>query len=319
MHRVAILTFDHAPLFELACAVELFGLKRPEFDTWYQCDVISFDPGLLNTTANVLVKPKAANRLSKYSTLVIPGWPFADRKADKVLIKELLKFHASGKRIISFCTGAFLLAELGILDNRQATTHWAYADTFKTKFPEVEYVDDVLYVYDGQVGCSAGSASGIDLGIEIIRNDFGYKAANQVARRMVLSAHRNGGQSQFVETPVLEKPNQFSKSLDWAIKNLAKPLDINTLAEKANMSRRTFDRKFKSTLKLSPKVWLTNQRVMKAKELLENKQLSIEKIAELSGFETATTMRHHFRKSMSISPTQYRDQFCCSAIRAAAA
>jgi AraC family transcriptional activator FtrA len=210
---------------------------------------------------------------------------------------------------VSFCSGAFLLAELGLLDGRKATTHWRYAEFFKARFPSVHYVDDVLYVYDGKIGCSAGSAAALDLGIEIIRQDFGYKIANQVARRLVLSAHRQGGQSQFVETPVLQSPGQFAKALDWALKHLSEAIDVNNMAERANMSRRTFDRKFRSSLNQSPKEWLTTQRLNLAKELLEMETANVEKVASLCGFESAITFRHHFRKNIGVSPGQYRKQF----------
>ncbi len=309
MHRVAVLANEQVALFELACAVELFGLPRPDFDSWYQCDVVTFSQGPVQATANVQLEVKSVSRLNSYATLIVPNWPTNAGEVPQSVAKEILRFYKSGKRILSFCSGAFLLAELGLLTNRKATTHWRYADIFQQRFPDVSYVDDVLYAYDGQIGCSAGSASGIDLGLEIIREDFGYKAANQVARRLVLSAQRSGGQSQFVDSTAPQQSSQFAKSLDWAVKNLSKPIDIDSLARNANMTRRTFDRKFKSAIKLSPKIWLTQQRVNKAKELLEDQQLSVEKIAELSGFETATTMRHHFKRTVGISPTQYRSQF----------
>jgi AraC family transcriptional activator FtrA len=211
--------------------------------------------------------------------------------------------------MVSFCSGAFLLAELGVLEARQATTHWRYAEQFKQRFHNIQFLDDVLYVYDGKIGCSAGSASAIDLGLEIIRQDFGYQIANKVARRLVVSAHRLGGQSQFVETPILAVPNQFSAAIDWASNHLNDDIGVNEMASRANMSRRTFDRKFRSSFNLSPKVWLTQQRLEKAKQLLEIGAHSVEKIAELSGFDNAITMRHHFRKCLSISPMQYRHQF----------
>lgn len=309
MHKVAILTYNNASLFELGCAVELFGLKRPEFKEWYDCDVVTFEEGLLASTSNILIQAKKIETLAPYTTLIIPSWPTDARIVDKTLAIAITKFYRSGKRLFSFCSGAFLLAELGFLKGGRATTHWCYAKKFKERFPEVNYADDVLYVYDDTIACSAGSAAAIDLGIEIIRNDYGYKVANQVARRMVLSAHRDGGQSQFIETPMLEAPKQFSKALDWALNNLEIPININTFASKANMTRRTFDRKFKSSFNLTPKEWLTTQRIQRAKELLESKSLSIEQVAELAGFANAITMRHHFRKILGISPKRYQEKF----------
>lgn len=309
MHKIAILANANVALFELACAVELFGLERPEFESWYACQVVSFAPGLQQATCNVQLQAKSVTSLKTFDTIIVPNWPTAPQSIDDSLAKEFLQFHAAGKRILSFCSGAFLLAELGILDGRQATTHWRYAETFKSRFPKAKYIEDVLYVYDGEVGCSAGSAAGIDLGLEIIREDFGHKVANAVARRMVLSAHRSGGQAQFVDESVAKRPDQFARALDWALQNLSQAINIDSLAHNANMTRRTFDRKFKASLKQSPKSWLIQQRLNKAKELLEDRQLNIEQVAASVGFETATTMRHHFKRNIGISPTQYRSQF----------
>ncbi|CAH0543194.1 helix-turn-helix domain-containing protein [Vibrio marisflavi] len=310
--RVAILSFPHVAMFEIACAVELFGLPRPEFESWYQCEVVSFEHAPLETTAGLQLQAKAVKQLDDYDMLVVPSWPASQSNLPPLLAEQVLRCYQHGKRIVSFCSGSFLLAELGILEGRNATTHWRYAQQFQQRFPNLNYLDDVLYVYDGQIGCSAGSASAIDLGLEIIRQDYGYTVANQVARRLVMSAHRHGGQSQFVETPVLAVPNQFAQSIDWALSHLNEDIDINSLAARANMSRRTFDRKFRSSFNLSPKAWLTQQRLEKAKVLLENEGYSIEKVAELSGFDNSTTMRHHFRKLLSISPNQYRQQFAAN-------
>lgn len=317
--KVAVLTRDHGALFELGCAVELFGLPRPEFDPWYQCEVVTFSPGPLNMLGGLQMTARQVDSLDDYDMLIVPGWPARGADLDPVHREALLRFYAAGKRLLSFCSGAFLLAELGVLDGRKATTHWRYADIFKQRFPAVQYVDDVLYVYDNSIGCSAGSAAAIDLGIEVIRRDFGYNIANQVARRLVMSAHRKGGQSQFVETPVLERASQFTQALDWAIKNIRDTIDINLLAKKALMSRRTFDRKFRSTFNMTANEWLIQQKLNLAKALLESgvqksvnqkaSRCNIDVIAEQSGFMNAVTMRHHFRKSLGVSPRQYQEQF----------
>jgi AraC family transcriptional activator FtrA len=308
MTRVAILIRDNAPLFELGCAVELFGLPRPEYSDWYSCDVVTFDKGPLRSTAGVQVLARTIKRLDAYDLLVIPGWQTDLQTVPEPIARNIRAFHARGKRILSFCSGAFLLARLGLLDGREATTHWRYAEKFKAAFPSVRYVDDVLYVYDGTLGCSAGSAAGIDLGIEVIRQDYGYQVANQVARRLVMSAQRRGGQSQFVETPVQQRPAQFTQALDWALKHLSLPIDMDSFAARANMSRRTFDRKFRSTFNLSPQQWLVAQRLAAARALLEQGKGDIEWIAAQSGFGNATTLRHHFRIAFGTTPTLYRAQ-----------
>lgn len=309
MYKIAILTYDRAAFFELGCAIELFALPRPDYPDWYQCDVVTFEPLPCTLTGGVQITAKTISNLSRYHMLVVPSWPTSGASINPKLAKAIQKFHADGKRIITFCSGAFLPAELGILDGREATTHWQYGQIFKSRFPAVKYIENVLYVFDGHIGCSAGSAAALDLGIEIIRHDFGYKVANRVARQLVLSSHRKGGQAQFVETPVLHAPGRFSEALDWALCNLSAKINIDTLAAKANMSRRTFDRKFKTTFQQTPNEWLLEQRLQFAKNLLEDKRKNVEQVAHTSGFANANSMRHHFRKSLGISPKQYQEQF----------
>lgn len=306
--RVAVLSYPDVALFELASAVELFGLPRPEFEGWYECDVVSFDDRPLPTTTGLQLLAKHIETLDDYDMLVVPSWPTSQTPSDP-MATEIKRFAARGKRLISFCSGAFLLAELGLFDGREATTHWRYANKFKDRFPNVTYRDNVLYIYDGQIGCSAGSAAGIDLGLDVIRQDHGYDITNQVARRLVLSPHRQGGQAQFVETPVLAVPNQFSETIDWALAHLHETIDVDMLAQRASMSRRTFDRKFRSSFDMSPKQWLVVQRLERAKRELEEGQQNMERIAARSGFDNATTLRHHFRNIVGISPRQYRQQF----------
>ncbi len=309
MTNVAILAVADGALFELGCAVELFGLHRPEFENWYRCQVVTFDDGALGYTSGISLNAKRISNLRQFDMLVVPSWNPVQAPQDKQMVNALLKFHQAGKRIISFCSGAFLLGYLGILDNREATTHWRYANRFKQLFPNTSYLDDVLYVYDGRIGCSAGSAAGLDLGIEVIREDFGYQLANQVARRLVLAAHRDGGQSQFVETPVLKSPAKFSQALDWGINNLPTIANVQSMADKARMSRRSFDRKFRAAFGMSANDWLIEQRLLLAKSLLEDSAESMDRVSEASGFGSTITMRYHFKRKFGISPQQFRRQF----------
>lgn len=309
MKKVAILTYDGAALFELGCAVELFALPRPELDAWYDTDVVSFENATLRSTAGVGIRAKSIDSLSIYDMLVIPSWPTTRKNISGLLAENIKQFQKDKKRIISFCSGAFLLADLGILADKPATTHWRYSEKFKQRYPSVNYVDNVLYIYDGIIGCSAGSAAALDLGIEVIRQDYGQLIAAQVARRLVVSAHRKGGQAQFVETPRAMAVDQFGHALQWALENLGHSFGIDLLATKANMSRRSFDRKFRLVYKETPKTWLTRQRIDLAKQLLESHKGNIDQIADLAGFDNATTLRHHFRKNLGVSPRQYRDQF----------
>ena len=311
MRKIAIITYNNAALFELGCAVELFALPRPEIKNWYQTEVISLDQGPHNTSAGLQISSKYVENLEAYDTLIIPSWPTDIKKIKGKLADEIKQFHNQGKHILSFCSGAFLLAAIGILDNCKATTHWRYSTKFKKMFPLIEYVGNVLYTYDGILGCSAGSAAAIDLGIEVIRQDYGTGIANQVAKRLVMSPHRKGGQSQYVDSVPSNQPNQLADTLEWALNNLHINFTVNTLADYANMSRRTFDRKFRSALQITPKEWITLQRLNAAKELLEQDNINIELIADQAGFDNAATMRHNFRKVLGVSPRQYRDQFSC--------
>lgn len=315
MKNIAILTHPNIALFELACATELFALPRPEFDTWYQAEAVCFENGPFQTIAGVSLQTRRVNNLNDFDILVVPSWPVEQTVIGPEMAQSIQNFSARGGQTISFCSGAFLLGYLGLLDNRPATTHWRYEPQFKQAFPTCDYRPNVLYVLDEEIGCSAGSAAAIDLGLALIRQDFGAEKANSVAKRLVMSGHRKGGQSQFVEAPIQLKPNQLSETLDWAITKLSTPLSIDTLAQRANMSRRSFDRVFRKQMGLSPQEWLISQRVTLACRLLEKSSTqggtnTIEHIADKSGFASAGNLRHHFKQQLGVSPRQYRDNFC---------
>jgi AraC family transcriptional activator FtrA len=309
MSKVAILAFDQIATFELACAIEIFALPRPEYDNWYQADVVCFEKGLLCATGEIGISAKTIQTLDDYQTLVIPSWNTTSNHVRLDLAEKVNAFSERGGRIISFCSGAFLLAQLGLLQNKRATTHWRYSDLFKQRFPLVDFVDDVLYTHDQNISCSAGSAAALDLGIDIIRQDYGHEIANQVARRLVISPHRHGGQAQYVETPVAKNTGAFSRTLDWAIEHLNQPLSVDDLAQQASMSRRSFDRHFKSALGVSPKTWINQQRINLAKQLLEVENLSIEQLAHKVGYESGITLRFNFNKYVGVAPSQYQSQF----------
>ncbi|GAA6169332.1 helix-turn-helix domain-containing protein [Sessilibacter corallicola] len=309
--NVGILIYPGFAIFEFSCALELFALPRPELSQsqWYNTKIVAWESGPYDTLCGIKVECVPINRLEEFDLLVVPSWNTANSAIPETFCDELVRYQERGGRIISFCSGAFLLAQAGLLENRQATTHWRYAQTFKERFPNVHYMDDVLYVYDGTIGCSAGSAAGLDLGIEVIRRDFGHDVANTVARRLVLPAHRQGGQKQYIENPVQKTPDVFSSTLDWAAKNIELGLSVDMLADKSLMSRRSFDRKFREKLNMSPKQWLIIQQVDAAKRLLESSTDTIDTVALKSGFENAVTLRHHFKRLLNISPTHYRVQF----------
>ncbi|GAC19838.1 helix-turn-helix domain-containing protein [Paraglaciecola arctica] len=309
MSKVAILAFDQVATFELACAIEIFAISRPEYENWYQTEVVCFEKSLLQATGGIAISAKTIQTLDSYQTLVIPSWNTRSNHVRLDLAEKVNGFCEQGGRIISFCSGAFLLAQLGLLQNKQATTHWRYSEIFKQRFPLVNFVDDVLYTHDQNISCSAGSAAALDLGIDIVRQDFGHEIANQVARRLVISPHRHGGQAQYIETPVAKNTGAFSQTLDWAIKHLNQPLSVDELAQQANMSRRSFDRHFKSALGVSPKAWINQQRINLAKQLLEVEDLSIEQLANKVGYDNGITLRFNFNKYVGVAPSQYQSQF----------
>ncbi len=309
-HKIAILSYSGQAFFELACAVELFVLKRPEIPNWYHTDLVTFEES--SQTSNIGIALQGARQIATfapYDTIVISSWPTTANDIPEGLAKALIRAHKQGKRLLTFCSGSFLLARLGILNGRSATTHWRYADEFIRVFPLVNYVGNVLYIYENNIGTSAGSAAALDLGLAVIREDFNSDAANKVARRMVVAAHRNGGQAQFVETPLRKRPDLLGETLDWALKNLDKLQSVEELAQRACMSRRTFDRKFRASMNLSPQMWIVNRRIELARQLLEKSDQHIEAVAEITGFDTPETLRHHFRKQLGLSPSQYRNNF----------
>ncbi len=308
-HQVAILAYDKLSMFELGCALELFALPRPEFESWYQAKVISLSDSKISAFGGIQLKVETVSSLKSFDTLIVPGWSSEQNDISEKYKKIISQFYQSGGRIISFCSGTFLLAELGLLDGREVTTHWRYAELFQQRFPKVKYVDNVLYTSTANIWCSAGSAAALDLGLEVIRQDYGAEVGNQVARRLVVAPHRQGGQAQFVDTRTVIKQHGFGSALDWAIQHLDKKIEISEFATQANMSRRSFDRHFRTTTNMSPKQWLNKQRLKTAQELLEQELLSVEKIAQLSGFENAMNLRHYFRKYLGTTPSLYKQQF----------
>jgi AraC family transcriptional activator FtrA len=307
--KVAILIQQPISLFELGYAVELFALPQTRYSNWYETEVVSFSPGPHSGIGGISLEVRQVDSLDGFDMLVVPAWPFRYASVSESMATAITQLHQRGGRILTFCTGAFLLGELGLFDGKRATTHWAYAEEFQRRYPAAQYIDNVLYLYDGVIGCSAGSAAGIDLSMEVIRADFGYQIANQVARRLVMPPHRCGGQSQFVERPMIKTPNRFANAVEWAQNNLQSKIDMDQLAQHALMSRRSFDRKFRAAFTLSPQQWLIQQRLNVAKDLLESTEYSIDQIANLSGFENAVSFRHHFKKTLTLSPRQFRDQF----------
>lgn len=312
---VAILLTNRPALFEFGIAMEVFGLRRPELGVpWYDTAVVTFDPLPLVATGGVQVVPTHSPRmLAKAGTIVIPGWRDLDTGPAPPVLRAVAAAYARGARVVSICSGAFVLAAAGLLDGRRATTHWRHSETLARCYPRVEVDPSVLYVESNRVYTSAGSAAGIDLCLHIVRQDYGADIANQVARRMVVPPHRDGGQAQFVPSVVPPPDGSLSPLLEWASARLDQPLSADALARKGKMSPRTLVRRFQAQAGTTPHRWLTHQRLLAAQRLLETSKASIDRVAELSGFVTAETLRHHFRQRVGTSPLAYRRRFAQSA------
>lgn len=309
--NVVTIAYDGLCTFELGIVVELFGLPRPEFDRWYRFRVARTTDGPLRATGGITIEaPYTLKVLDSAGTIIIPGWP-ADEPVPEALIGKLKKAHAEGARVASVCSGAFVLATAGLLDGKRAATHWRYAKTLARRFPELTIDADVLYVDDDQVVTSAGSAAGIDMCLHLIRKDFGASVANQVARRLVVPPHRDGGQKQFIDTPVASdnREGAFSRLLDKVRGSLASPHTVDTMARRANMSPRTFARRFRSVTGTTPHRWLQRERARLAQQLLESTSLPLDRVAENAGFSDPQLLRLHFKRVVGTSPSDYRRLF----------
>jgi transcriptional regulator GlxA family with amidase domain len=314
-HTVAAVIADGVSPFELSVACEVFGLDRSEIvDPWYRfmvCAVGTRPVRTKGTAGMTLDTPFGLADLERADTLVVPMWTPGEQPGAE-LVDALRAAHERGARILSFCSGAFLLAEAGLLDGRRATTHWAFASDLAARFPAVAVEPDVLYVVDGQVMTSAGTAAAIDLCLHVVRLDHGADAANAVARRMVVPPHRDGGQAQYIQAPVPlvgDEADPFRGTLEWAIEHLDQPLTVEVLARRAVMSPRTFARRFVASTGTTPLQWLLRQRVLLAQRLLETRDDPVERIAERCGFGSAAGMRVHFQRQVGTNPTAYRRTF----------
>ena len=310
-HKVAVLVYEGLNAFDFGIAVGLFGLPRPGVDCWYSVSVCGLGKRPFQATGGGGVMPgRGLAGLQQADTIVIPGWCNPDVLPPPPLIRRLRLAHQRGVRLVSICGGAFVLAATGLLNGRQATTHWKFSDKLSKLYPQIKVVPDVLYVDEEDVLTSAGAAAGIDLCLHIIRKDFGTVVANDVARHLVVFPHREGGQAQFIDKPVGQQADPWLAHLvEWSQANLHTDITIERLALEANVSRRTLSRRFVEATGLSPHRWITSLRVRRGKDLLETTALSMEEIAEQCGFESGALLRHHFREQVKISPRTYRDQF----------
>ncbi len=309
---VAVVVYEQLSLFEYSCAAEVFGLPRPELGSgWYRYATVASSPGLLRGTGGIHVSADAGlDLLDKAHTVVVPGWSSVSAPVPDDLCVALCRANGRGARVMSICTGVFVLAAAGLLDDRKATTHWRHTAELADRYPRVQVQPDVLYVDAGTILTSAGSIAGIDLCLHLVRRDLGARVANHVARRLVMPPHREGGQAQFIEEPVSRHSGSALAPLVEAVRAaLHEEWSIARLADTAAMSTRSFQRHFANTTGMPAGEWLLKERMARAQQLLEETSLSVDEIASKVGFGAATTLRGHFRNRLSISPGQYRSNF----------
>ncbi|WKX74379.1 GlxA family transcriptional regulator [Streptomyces sp. XD-27] len=315
-HRVAVLVLPGVIPFELGIPYRIFGKARsPEGTRLYEVVTCTPEPGPVPTDADfTIMVERGPEALADAHTVVVPasyalGPVYREGRLTEPLAGAFARIRP-GTRMMSICTGSYVLAAAGLLDGRPATTHWHSADHFQQLFPSVKVDPDVLFVDDGDVLTSAGVASGVDLCLHVVRRDHGAAVANEVARRSVVPPHRDGGQAQYIERPVPELQLATTTSARaWALERLDRPISLRELAEQEAMSVRTFTRRFREEVGVSPGQWLVRQRVERARHLLESTDLSVDQVARDAGFGTAASMRHHLQTALGVSPTAYRRTF----------
>ncbi|MFC1429313.1 GlxA family transcriptional regulator [Streptacidiphilus sp. N1-3] len=310
---VAVLLFSGAPIFESSIPLSVFGVDRQDAGVpRYRLLVCAGEEGPLATTGGLtMTAPYGLEALARAGTVVVPAWRSAAQLPPPEALAALRKAHHEGARIIGLCTGAFVLAAAGLLDGRPATTHWMYAPTLAKRYPQVQVDPRELFIDDGDVLTSAGTAAGIDLCLHVVRTDHGAEAAAALARRLVVPARRTGGQAQYIDRALPEEigNDPLAEVVTWALDNLSKQFDVEALAARAYMSRRTFDRRFRSLTGSAPLQWLISQRVLQAQRLLETTEASVDEVARRCGFRSPVALRGHFRRQLGVSPAVYRTTF----------
>ncbi|WP_438295918.1 helix-turn-helix domain-containing protein [Streptomyces sp. HUAS TT7] len=311
MHRVTALVHPSQSTFELACAAEVFGIKRRGLPPRYTFSVCAERPGLVATRAGYdMWVADGLDALDRADTVVIPGWLPIEEPPSPAVVRSLRRAHSRGARLVSICSGAFVLAHAGLLDGRPATTHWALAHDLAVRFPAVRVDPDVLYVDHGDVATSAGSGAGIDLCLHLVRADQGAQYAAHVARNMVMPPHREGGQLQYAAPPhPVQLDSSLGPLLDWVTVRLGEPLAIEDLAAYAGVSTRTLARRFTDQLGTSPGQWLLAQRITAARELLESSDLPVDAVARRVGLSSGTNLRRRFLSALGTTPGAYRRAF----------
>src|SRR5579862_9200737 len=311
-HTVAAIAYDRLCTFEFGCTVELFALPRPELDVpWYDFAVCAAERGPIRATGGIEVQVSHSLRLlERADTIVMPGWRDADEAPPPELLDKLRQAYDRGARLCSICSGVFVLAAAGVLAGKRATTHWRYIERLSARYPDIRVEPNALYVDEGQVLTSAGSAAGLDMLIHLVRKDFGAGVANRVAQRLVIPPHREGGQAQFVPRPLgSDERGRLARLMDYLRARLGERHSVPAMAARAAMSARTLQREFSAVTGLAPYEWILAERIARAKELLESTRLTAAAVAARVGLGSAESLRHHFRRRVGTTPLQYRRRF----------
>lgn len=310
-HSVAVLISEGLGLFEFGIATEVFGLDRSEFDfPWYEFEVVYASKKVVTATGGVQVSAKfGLDYLKNVDTIIIPSWSSTAPTSTEV-IQAIHDAANRNVRLLSICSGVFLLAAAGLLQGKKATTHWRHIAQLRSLYPNVEIEEDALYIDHGNIICSAGSSAGIDACMHLVRRDFGTAVANDVARRLVSHPHRVGGQSQFIPSPIeVKEKHNISEVMEWVLKRISKKVTVKEMASKIHMSERTFLRRFRETTGCTPLEWLQRMRIYKAQELLENTNKSLVSIADKSGYQSIETFRVAFKRVTGLTAGEYRSRF----------
>lgn len=313
IESVSVLVLDGLAIFEFGVICEVFGIDRssdgvPNFD-FKVCGPEAGRP--IHTSVGATLTPDhGLDDLIGADLVAIPAITGQDYSA--AALAAVRAAVDSGSTVLTVCSGAFLAGAAGLLDGRPCTTHWMHADELAATYPTARVDRNVLFVDDGNLITSAGTAAGIDACLHLVRRELGAEVTNKIARRMVVPPQRDGGQRQYIDQPIPVRYSEgFGPQLDWILANLDKPHTVAGLAARANMSARTFARRFVDETGRTPMQWVTDQRVLYARRLLEETDLDIDRVADRCGFGTATLLRHHFRRIIGVTPSDYRRRFSC--------
>ncbi|MFQ6311407.1 GlxA family transcriptional regulator [Lysobacter capsici] len=312
MSRLAVVAFDRISPFHLSVPCLVFEDRGERDLPGFELRVCAAEPAPLRTRAGFDIATRhGLKSLDWADTVIVPSWRDGEEHPPEALLKALRRAHERGAHIVGLCLGAYVLAEAGLLDGRRATTHWGWSEHFAARYPRVELQRDVLYVDDGRITTSAGTAAALDCCLHLLRRRHGAEIANRVARRLVVAPHRQGGQAQYIEQPLpaSAQDDRLAAVLAWALAHLDQAHSLDALAQRALMSRRSFTRHFRDATGTTVGEWLAGQRLARAQRLLETSEHGLDAIAAQTGFGTAASLRQHFAARLGTSPSAYRRGF----------